>query len=200
MAERDVKVLHCPGSNLKLGSGLAPVVEMRAPRHQRVARGRRRRLQQPAEHVRRDAAGGHAAGRAPRPRGAAGARRGVDGHARGRPSPGARREIGSLEPGKRADFIVVDAPRAAPGARATTPIRCWSTPPRPTMCARSWWTASPGRRRAVAADGPGRVPTPPPGHRDCGAARPNAPTLVARAGPDACARAGRHAAAVLRSV
>jgi 5-methylthioadenosine/S-adenosylhomocysteine deaminase len=30
MAEREVKVLHCPGSNLKLGSGLAPVVEMRA--------------------------------------------------------------------------------------------------------------------------------------------------------------------------
>ena len=30
IAERDVKVLHCPGSNLKLGSGLAPVVEMRS--------------------------------------------------------------------------------------------------------------------------------------------------------------------------
>ena len=30
MAEQGVKVLHCPGSNLKLGSGLAPVVEMRA--------------------------------------------------------------------------------------------------------------------------------------------------------------------------
>ena len=29
IAERDVKVMHCPGSNLKLGSGLAPVVEMR---------------------------------------------------------------------------------------------------------------------------------------------------------------------------
>jgi 5-methylthioadenosine/S-adenosylhomocysteine deaminase len=29
LAGRDVKVLHCPGSNLKLGSGLAPVVEMR---------------------------------------------------------------------------------------------------------------------------------------------------------------------------
>ena len=30
LAERGVKVLHCPGSNLKLGSGIAPVVEMRA--------------------------------------------------------------------------------------------------------------------------------------------------------------------------
>jgi 5-methylthioadenosine/S-adenosylhomocysteine deaminase len=30
MAERDVKVLHCPGSNLKLGSGIAPVPELRA--------------------------------------------------------------------------------------------------------------------------------------------------------------------------
>ena len=28
LAEHDVKVLHCPGSNLKLGSGLAPVVEL----------------------------------------------------------------------------------------------------------------------------------------------------------------------------
>ena len=29
MAERGVKVLHCPGSNLKLGSGIAPVAAMR---------------------------------------------------------------------------------------------------------------------------------------------------------------------------
>jgi 5-methylthioadenosine/S-adenosylhomocysteine deaminase len=29
LAESDVKVMHCPGSNLKLGSGMAPVVEMR---------------------------------------------------------------------------------------------------------------------------------------------------------------------------
>jgi 5-methylthioadenosine/S-adenosylhomocysteine deaminase len=29
LSEGDVKVLHCPGSNLKLGSGLAPVAEMR---------------------------------------------------------------------------------------------------------------------------------------------------------------------------
>jgi cytosine/adenosine deaminase-related metal-dependent hydrolase len=30
LAERHVKVLHCPGSNLKLGSGIAPIPEMRA--------------------------------------------------------------------------------------------------------------------------------------------------------------------------
>jgi 5-methylthioadenosine/S-adenosylhomocysteine deaminase len=29
LAERDVKVLHCPGSNLKLGSGIAPVTRLR---------------------------------------------------------------------------------------------------------------------------------------------------------------------------
>jgi cytosine/adenosine deaminase-related metal-dependent hydrolase len=30
MADRNVKVMHCPGSNLKLGSGIAPVAELRA--------------------------------------------------------------------------------------------------------------------------------------------------------------------------
>src|SRR3954462_13884598 len=30
LADHDIKVMHCPGSNLKLGSGIPPVVEMRA--------------------------------------------------------------------------------------------------------------------------------------------------------------------------
>src|SRR5256712_10448326 len=30
IADHDIKVMHCPGSNLKLGSGIAPVAEMRA--------------------------------------------------------------------------------------------------------------------------------------------------------------------------
>ena len=30
LADHDVKVMHCPGSNLKLGSGIAPAPEMRA--------------------------------------------------------------------------------------------------------------------------------------------------------------------------
>ena len=62
LAERDVKVLHCPGSNLKLGSGIAPVAEMRRARHLGVARRRRRGVQQPARHVRGDAARGDAPG------------------------------------------------------------------------------------------------------------------------------------------
>ena len=62
LASSDVKVLHCPGSNLKLASGIAPVVEMRAARHLGVAGRRRRGLQQPARHVRGDAAGGRPAG------------------------------------------------------------------------------------------------------------------------------------------
>ena len=75
LAERDVKVLHCPGSNLKLGSGIAPVVEMRARGISRVARRRRRGLQQPARHVRRDAARRHAPGGPSRTGRAARARR-----------------------------------------------------------------------------------------------------------------------------
>ncbi|MCK7491520.1 MAG: amidohydrolase family protein [Comamonadaceae bacterium] len=83
-----VKVLHCPGSNLKLGSGIAPVAETAAARHLGVARRRRGGLQQPPRHVRGDAPRGRPAVGPPRARRAAGARRGLDGHPRGRPRPG----------------------------------------------------------------------------------------------------------------
>jgi 5-methylthioadenosine/S-adenosylhomocysteine deaminase len=108
MAERRVKVLHCPGSNLKLGSGIAPVPEMRARgisvslgadgaacnnhldmfEEMRLAAVLQAVRHQPGTLTARDAV--HMATRE-------GARAlGLDG------------EIGSIEIGKRADLIVVD--------------------------------------------------------------------------------------------
>jgi len=109
MAERDVKVLHCPGSNLKLGSGLAPVVEMRA-RGISVSLGadgaacnnhldmfEEMRLAAVLQSVR------HAPG-------ALTARDAVWMATReGARALGLGHEIGSIEPGKRADMILVDA-------------------------------------------------------------------------------------------
>jgi 5-methylthioadenosine/S-adenosylhomocysteine deaminase len=118
LAERDVKVLHCPGSNLKLGSGIAPVVEMRA-RGISVSLGSdgaacNNRLDMFDEM--RLAATLQAVKHAP---GALTARDVVWMATR----EGARaldldHEIGSIEPGKRADLIVVDraAPHLAPSA------------------------------------------------------------------------------------
>ncbi len=91
LAARRVKVLHCPGSNLKLGSGIAPVAEMRRARHLGVARRRRRGVQQHARHVSGDAARGDAAGDALRPGRAARPRRRLDGDARGRAGDRPRR-------------------------------------------------------------------------------------------------------------
>ena len=112
LAERDVKVLHCPGSNLKLGSGIAPVTEMRA-RGISVSLGAdgaacNNRLDMFDEM--RLAATLQAVRRGP---GALPARDAVWMATReGARALGLEREIGSVEPGKRADLIVVDRARA----------------------------------------------------------------------------------------
>jgi 5-methylthioadenosine/S-adenosylhomocysteine deaminase len=117
LAERDVKVMHCPGSNLKLGSGVAPVPELLALgvtvslgadgaacnnrldmfEEMRLAAVLQAARRQPGILVARDVL--WMATRA-------GAR-----------TLGLEDEIGSLEAGKRADLIVVDRdrPHLAPG-------------------------------------------------------------------------------------
>ena len=109
MAERGVKVLHCPGSNLKLGSGLAPVVEMRAKgisvslgadgaacnnhldmfEEMRLAAVLQSVRRQPGALTARDAV--HMATR------------------EGAKALGLQDEIGSIEVGKRADLVLIDA-------------------------------------------------------------------------------------------
>jgi 5-methylthioadenosine/S-adenosylhomocysteine deaminase len=117
LAERQVKVLHCPGSNLKLGSGIAPVVEMRR-RGIPVSLGAdgaacNNRLDMFDEM--RLAATLQAMRFAP---GALPARDVVWMATReGARALGLDDTIGSIEAGKRADLILVgaDAPHLAPG-------------------------------------------------------------------------------------
>ncbi len=118
MAERGVKALHCPGSNLKLGSGIAPVKAMRergisvslgadgAACNNRLDMFDEMRLAATLQAV------SHGPGALP-------ARDALWMATR----EGARAlalddEIGSIEIGKRADFIVVDRqqPHMAPGS------------------------------------------------------------------------------------
>jgi 5-methylthioadenosine/S-adenosylhomocysteine deaminase len=116
LAERDVKVLHCPGSNLKLGSGIAPVADMRALGIS-VSLGAdgaacNNRLDMFDEI--RLAIGLQAVRHAP---GALTARDGLWMATReGARALGLEEEIGSIAPGKRADLIVVerDRPHFAP--------------------------------------------------------------------------------------
>jgi 5-methylthioadenosine/S-adenosylhomocysteine deaminase len=123
LAERDVKVMHCPSSNLKLGSGLAPVAVMRARGisvslgadgaacNNRLDMFDEMRLAATLQAVRL------------RP-GALTARDAVWMATReGARAIGAADELGSIEPGKRADLILVerDRPHLAPDAEV------WST-------------------------------------------------------------------------
>jgi len=117
LADHDIKVMHCPGSNLKLGSGISPVPEMRARgitvslgadgaacnnrldmfEEMRLAAVLQAMRRQPGILPARDVL--WMATRA-------GAR-----------TLGLERDIGSIEVGKKADVIVVDRdrPHLAPG-------------------------------------------------------------------------------------
>ncbi|MEO6214355.1 MAG: 5'-deoxyadenosine deaminase [Vicinamibacterales bacterium] len=118
LAERDVKVMHCPGSNLKLGSGIAPVVQMRrrgisvslgsdgAACNNRLDMFDEMRLAATLQSVRESP-------------GALTSRDALWMATReGARALGMEREIGSIEPGKRADLILVerDRPHLAPDA------------------------------------------------------------------------------------
>ena len=120
LAARRVKVLHCPGSNLKLGSGLAPVAELRrrgisvslgadgAACNNRLDMFEEMRLAAVLQAVRLGP-------------GTLPARDAVWMATReGARALGMEAEIGSVEPGKRADLIVVglDRPHLAPGPRS----------------------------------------------------------------------------------
>jgi 5-methylthioadenosine/S-adenosylhomocysteine deaminase len=116
LAARDVKVLHCPGSNLKLGSGIAPIAQMRR-RGISVSLGAdgaacNNRLDM-FEEIRL-AATLQAIREAP---GALTARDALSMATReGARALGLQQEIGSIEIGKRADLILVerDRPHLAP--------------------------------------------------------------------------------------
>jgi len=111
LAARDVKVLHCPGSNLKLASGIAPVADMRR-RGISVSLGAdgaacNNQLDMFAEM--RLAAGLQAITRGPR---ALTARDVLWMATReGARALGLESDIGSIEVGKRADLIVIDRDR-----------------------------------------------------------------------------------------
>ncbi|HTI36059.1 MAG TPA: 5'-deoxyadenosine deaminase [Vicinamibacterales bacterium] len=108
LAERRVNVLHCPGSNLKLGSGIAPVAAMRkrgiavslgadgAACNNRLDMFDEMRLAATLQSV-RDRPGALAAQDAVWMATREGAR-----------ALGLEHDVGSIEAGKRADLIVVD--------------------------------------------------------------------------------------------
>jgi 5-methylthioadenosine/S-adenosylhomocysteine deaminase len=117
IAEHGVKVMHCPGSNLKLGSGIAPVVEMRRKGIcvSLGADGAACNNQLDMFTEMRLAATLQAAHRRP---GELSARDVLWMATReGAQAIGCGAELGAVEPGRRADLIVVDRdrPHLAPG-------------------------------------------------------------------------------------
>jgi len=117
LASADVKVMHCPGSNLKLGSGIAPVPELLAHGicvslgadgaacNNHLDMFGEMRLAATVQSVRR-----HPGALTSRQVVAMATRNGAR-------TLGLEREIGSVEPGKRADLILIDRdrPHMAPG-------------------------------------------------------------------------------------
>ena len=117
LGEHDVKVMHCPGSNLKLGSGIAPVSELRARgiTVSLAADGAACNNRLDMFEEMRLAAALQAARSGP---GALPAREVVWMATRGGAHTlGLDAEIGSIEAGKKADLIVIDRdqPHLAPG-------------------------------------------------------------------------------------
>lgn len=124
MAEHDVKVLHCPGSNLKLASGIAPVVEMRrrgicvslgadgAACNNELDMFKEMRLAAGLQAIRHGA-------------GALSATDALEMATReGARAIGLDAEIGSIEIGKRADFVLIarDRPHLATSPDPVTAI------------------------------------------------------------------------------
>ena len=147
MAEHDVKVLHCPGSNLKLGSGIAAVTELRAlgVSVSLGADGAACNNHLDMFHEMRLAATLQAMRSGP---GALTAHDAVWMATReGARALGAEAELGSIEAGKRADVIVVSADglHQQPGR---DPYWCSSTPAGPPTCGRPSWTATSSRPTA----------------------------------------------------
>lgn len=130
MAERDVKVLHCPSSNMKLGSGTAPVPEMRRRgigvslgadgaacsntldmfQEMRLAATLQAMRLGPGHLTARDAV-------------AMATREGAR-------ALGLAGEVGSIEPGKKADLVIVsrDAPHQQPATDPYTTVVYASRP------------------------------------------------------------------------
>ena len=130
MADQHVKVLHCPGSNLKLGSGVAPITEMR----QRGicvsigADGAACNNTLDMFHEMRLTATLQAMRKGP---GALTAKDALWMATReGARALGLEAEIGSIEPGKKADAIIVrtNKPRHVPAADPYTTLVYACTP------------------------------------------------------------------------